>query len=365
MAATKTIGFGIVGCGVIADFHAEALRHMRGVRLLACHDTVPQNAARLAAKHRCAPYSDFNRFLAHPGLRVVTIATPSGLHLEPAVAAAKAGKHLLIEKPLEITLGRCDRIIAAADKAGVLLGGIFPSRFSDDLLTLKRALDRGRFGAIAFGSATVKWYRNQAYYDSGAWRGTWELDGGGCLMNQSIHTVDLLQWLLGPVAEIRAMTALRTHRRIEVEDVAIASLRFRSGALGLLLGSTSAYPGLPRKIEVYGAKGGAAYTDASLTRWDMAAATAEDRRLGARCAASETGAAGAADPRAISFVPHQRQFEDFVKALRGKGAIAVDGREARKAVEIIIGVYLAARRASGVRLPLAFKGSPRPARAGR
>ncbi|HAK95633.1 MAG TPA: oxidoreductase [Planctomycetes bacterium] len=365
MAASGTIGFGIIGCGVISDFHAEALRHMRGVRLLACHDTVAQNATRLAEKYGCAPYADFGRFLAHPGLQVVTIATPSGLHLEPALAAAKAGKHLLIEKPLEITLGRCDRIIAAAGRAGVLLGGIFPSRFSQGVRTLKRAIDRGRFGAIAFGNASVKWYRSQAYYDSGAWRGTWELDGGGCLMNQSIHTIDLLQWLLGPVAEVRAMTARRTHERIEVEDVAIASLRFASGALGLIQGSTSAYPGLPRQIEIYGAKGGAVYTDASLTRWDMAVATAEDRRIIARCVASETGAAGAADPRAISFVPHQRQFEEFVKALRGKSAVSVDGREARKAVEIIIAVYLAARHSSCVRLPLAFKGSPRPPRARR
>jgi UDP-N-acetyl-2-amino-2-deoxyglucuronate dehydrogenase len=362
MARRTTLGFGIVGCGVIADFHAEALRHMRGVRLVACHDTIEASARRVAAKFGCAPYADLDAFLRHDGLDVVTIATPSGAHLEPALAAARAGKHLLVEKPLEITLARCDRIIAAARAAGVLLGGIFPSRFSPGVRVLKQALEEKRFGTIAFGNATVKWYRSQAYYDSGGWRGTWELDGGGCLMNQGIHTLDLLLWLLGPVAEIRAMTARRTHARIEVEDVAIAALRFASGALGLVQGTTSAYPGLPREIEVYGADGSAVYTDANLTRWDMAFPTAADRRIAAKHVAAATGAAGAADPRAISYVPHERQFEEFAAALRGKGAISVDGREARKAVEVIVGIYLAARTGRPVTLPLTFTGSPRPRR---
>ncbi len=359
MVRRATIGFGIVGCGVISDFHAEAVKHMRGVRLVACQDTREASARRLADKFGCTPYSDLDAFLGHDGLDVVTIATPSGAHLEPAVKAAEAGKHLLIEKPLEITLERCDRITAAADRAGVLLGGIFPSRFSGGIRALKDALDAGRLGAIAFGNATIKWFRSQAYYDSGGWRGTWELDGGGCLMNQGIHTVDLLQWLLGPVEEIRAMTARRTHVRIEVEDVAIACLRFASGALGLIQGTTSAFPGLPREIEIFGARGSAVYTDANLTRWDMAEPTARDRRIVATHVTAKTGAAGAADPRAISFLPHQRQFEEFTAALSGKGRVSVDGREARKAVEIIVGIYLAARRGTPVSLPLRFKGSPR------
>jgi predicted dehydrogenase len=360
MATKATTGFGIVGCGVISDFHAEAIKHLKGARLVACHDNVAACAERLAAERGCVPYTNLTAFLAHPGLDVVTIATPSGAHLEPAVAAARAGKHLLVEKPLEITLSRCDRIIAAATKARVLLAGIFPSRFSAGIQVIKQALDKKHFGTIAFGNATVKWYRSQEYYDSGGWRGTWELDGGGAIMNQGIHTVDLLQWLLGPVEEIIARTACRTHKRIEVEDVAIATLRFRSGALGLIQGSTSAFPGFPREIEVYGAKGSAIYTDTAITHWEVEKPGAWDRQVKRKHVSAAEGAAGAADPRAISFKPHLAQFEEFMKALKGKGTVSVDGAEARKAVEIIVGMYLAANRGKPVKLPLKFKGSPRP-----
>ncbi len=360
MAKKGRIGFGIVGCGVISDFHAEALKHLKGAELVACHDNVPACAERLAQERGCVPYTNYKAFLAHPGLDVVTIATPSGAHLEPAVKAAQAKKHLLVEKPLEITLSRCDRIIAAAKKARVLLAGIFPSRFSTGIQVMKQALKKKHFGTIAFGNATIKWFRTQEYYDSGGWRGTWELDGGGAIMNQGIHTVDLLQWLLGPVEEIIAMTACRTHKRIEVEDVAIATLRFRSGALGLIQGTTSAYPGLPREIEVYGAKGSAMYTDTNITRWDMEKPTAYDRQVLKKHVAAAGGGAGAADPRAISYKPHLAQFEEFLRALKGKGTVSVDGTEARKAVEIIVGIYLAAARGKPVTLPVKFGGSPKP-----
>ena len=165
--------------------------------------------------------------LADPNVDIVTIATPSGAHMEPAVAAARAGKHVIVEKPLEITLKKCDRIIEACEKAGVKLAAIFPSRFHDSSVKLKRAIDGGRFGRLTLGDAYVKWFRTQAYYDSGAWRGTWALDGGGALMNQAIHSVDLLTWLMGPVVEIQANTATLAHERIEVEDAAVATLRVR------------------------------------------------------------------------------------------------------------------------------------------
>ena len=356
----KKIGFGIVGCGVIADFHAEALEHLKGAELVACHDTLPAGAERLAKARGCVPYTDYKKFLAHPGLDVVTIATPSGAHLEPAVKAAQAGKHLLIEKPLEITLQRCDRIIAAAKKARVILAGIFPSRFNEGINIVKDAVAKKHFGTIAFGNATVKWFRTQEYYDSGGWRGSWELDGGGALMNQSIHTVDLIQWLLGPVAEVTAMTACRTHKRIAVEDIAIASLRFKSGALGLIQGTTAAFPGLPREIEIFGEKGSVIYTDEAITHWAAVKDTAYDRKIKRKHVTAASGAAGAADPRAISFKPHLAQFEDFMRARKSGKKVSVDGAEARKAVELIVAIYLAATRGKTVKLPLTFKGSPKP-----
>ncbi|MBN1589260.1 MAG: Gfo/Idh/MocA family oxidoreductase, partial [Pirellulales bacterium] len=181
------MGFGIIGCGVIADFHARAIADIGGARLVACHDTVPAAANRLAEATGCHAYHDLDEMLADPALDVVTIGTPSGTHMESAVAAARAGKHVIVEKPLEITLRRCDRIIEACQKAGVVLSTIFPSRFHAASAEMKKAIDQGRFGRLVGGDAYVKWYRSQQYYDSGAWRGTWELDGGGALMNQAIH----------------------------------------------------------------------------------------------------------------------------------------------------------------------------------
>ena len=239
-------GFGIIGCGMISRFHAKAIGEVRGAKLIACFDQSPAAADKLAADTGCKAYHALGDMLADPGVQVVTIGTPSGAHAEPAVAAARAGKHVIVEKPLEITLRRCDAIIAACQKAGVVLSTIFPSRFHDAAQELKRAVDAGRFGRLTLADAYVKWYRSQAYYDSGAWRGTWDLDGGGALMNQAIHSVDLLRWLVGPVAEVRAQTALLAHQRIAVEDTAVATIQFANGArTGRHRGQHGRLSGLP------------------------------------------------------------------------------------------------------------------------
>ena len=246
------VGFGIIGCGMIANFHARAVADIRGASVVACYDTFPAAADRLAQSIGCRAYHDLPALLDDPRVDVVTICTPSGAHLEPAVAAAQAGKHVIVEKPLEITLARCDRIIAACAQAGVVLSTIFPSRFHESSRLLKQAIDQERFGRLTVGDAYVKWYRTQQYYDSGAWRGTWKLDGGGALMNQAIHSVDLLSWLMGPVKDLSARTAMLAHERIEVEDVAMAALRFANGALGVIEATTAAYPGALKRIEIHG-----------------------------------------------------------------------------------------------------------------
>ena len=204
MTRRRTYGFGIVGCGMIAGFHARAIAELARGRLVACQSRSPASTARFAAEWGCRAYDDLAALLADPAVDVVTICTPSGAHMEPAVAAARAGKHVIVEKPLEITLARCDAIIDACRKGGVKLATIFPSRFNDSSQRVEAAVDAGRFGRLTLGDAYVKWFRTQAYYDSGAWRGTWQLDGGGALMNQAIHSVDLLNWMAGPVVEIRA-----------------------------------------------------------------------------------------------------------------------------------------------------------------
>lgn len=347
-----TIGFGIVGCGMISNFHARAIADVRGTKLVACFDTRAESADKFAAANNCTAYTDLNKMLADPKLSIVTIATPSGAHMEPAVAAAKAGKHVIVEKPLEITLKRCDKIIEACEEAGVQCGAIFPSRFHDSSVKIKKAIDGGRFGRLTMGDSYVKWYRTQQYYDSGAWRGTWALDGGGALMNQAIHSVDLLTWLMGPVAEIQANSATLAHERIEVEDAVVATLRFENGALGVLEATTAAYPGYLKRVEIHGSEGSAILEEEDLKAWDFAKQKKEDQAILEQMKQHKSTGGGASDPTAIGHHGHTMQFRDFVEAVKKSRPPAIDGHEGRRSVEIILGVYKAAETGRPVKLPL-------------
>ena len=352
MKKSRGFGFGIIGCGMIANFHARAVGDIRGASVVACYDTVPAAADRFAAAQGCRAYHDAKAMLADPEVDVVTVGTPSGAHLEPAVAAARAGKHVIVEKPLEITLKRCDKIIDACKRAGVKLSAVFPSRFHRSSVVMKKAVDDGRFGRLTLGEAYVKWYRTQAYYDSGAWRGTWELDGGGALMNQAIHSVDILTWLLGPVVEITAHWGLLAHKRIAVEDTVVATLKFKNGALGVLEATTAAYPGYLKRIEVHGSEGSAAMVEEDVVAWDFAKKARGDAAVHARMAASISTAGGASDPTAIGHHGHTAQFRDVLDAITNRRKPAIDGHEGRRSVEIILGVYKAAETGKVVKLPL-------------
>jgi UDP-N-acetyl-2-amino-2-deoxyglucuronate dehydrogenase len=346
-------GFGIIGCGMIASFHTRAIADIRGARLVACFDTYPAAADKLAESVGCKAYHDLDAMLADPAVDVVTIGTPSGAHLEPAVAAARAGKHVIVEKPLEITLRRCDKIIEACDKAGVVLSTIFPSRFHDSAVELKRAVEHGRFGRLTLGDAIVKWYRSQAYYDSGAWRGTWELDGGGALMNQAIHSVDLLTWLMGPVVEVRGRAGLLAHERIAVEDIALATVQFSNGAMGVIEASTAAYPGYLKRIEIHGSEGSAAMEEEDIVKWDFAKPVRRDAEIRSQMSQHKSGGGGAADPKAIGHHGHMRQFQDVLRAIKKNAKPMIDGPEGRRSVEIILAIYKAAETGRAVKLPLA------------
>jgi predicted dehydrogenase len=220
---------------MISDFHSAAISDLEHGQLVAVSSRNADNAKRLTDKYNVEGYADYTEMLKRDDLDIVCVCTPSGAHLEPAVTAAEAGKHVIVEKPLEITLQRCDEIIQACDEAGVRLCAIFNSRFTEGAQLIKSTIDSGRFGKLTLGDAYIKWYRSQEYYDSGGWRGTWNLDGGGALMNQSIHAIDLLQYYMGPVQSVQAFTGTLAHERIEVEDVAVAALRFENGALGALM----------------------------------------------------------------------------------------------------------------------------------
>ncbi len=346
-------GFGIVGCGMISEFHARAIADTSGAKLVACVDRVPEVAARFAEKHAVRSYSGLPQFLNDPAIDIVTICTPSGQHMEAAVAAAKAGKHVIVEKPLEVTLARCDKIINACQKNDVVLSTIFPSRFHSSSMALKKAIDQGRFGRLTLGDAYVKWFRTQEYYDSGQWRGTWALDGGGALMNQAIHSVDLLTWLMGPVVEVSATTATLAHERIEVEDVATASLRFENGALGVIEATTAAFPGWLKKIEIHGSHGSACLEEEDIKTWQFAKMTAADKKLVAALADRTSSGGGASDPAAIGHAAHAHQFKDVIKAIKQGSNPRIDGREGRRSVEIILAIYKAAETGKRIQLPLA------------
>lgn len=347
-----TYGFGIIGCGMISRFHARAIEDLENASLVGCWNRTPASAQKLADETGCQVYDSLESMLADDSIHVVTIGTASGAHRDPAVAAAEAGKHVIIEKPLEVTLERCDAIIEACEKNNVKLATIFPSRFHESARLMKAAVEANKFGRLTLGDAYVKWFRSQEYYDSGAWRGTWELDGGGALMNQAIHSVDLLYWFMGPVKSIVAQTATLAHERIEVEDVATASLRFENGALGTIEATTAAYPGSLKKIEIHGSTGSATLEEEDLSVWEFANPTDEDRELLARMSnRTETGG-GAADPAAIGHHGHTELFRDTLRAIETDSTPLIDGYEGRKSVEIILAIYQAAKTGQRVDLPL-------------
>ena len=345
-------GFGIIGCGMISNFHAKAIADCENAKLVGCFDLFPASAQRLADATGCTAYTDLDEMLANPEIQIVTIGTPSGAHLDPALAAAKAGKHIIVEKPLEITLDRCDAIINACKENGVKLAVIFPSRFHDSSLKLKEAMDAGRFGRLTVGDSYVKWFRTQEYYDSGAWRGTWALDGGGALMNQAIHSIDLLAWLMGDVAEITAMVDCLDHERIEVEDTAVAALRFANGALGVIEASTAIYPGFLKKIEIHGSKGSATIEEEDIIRWEFAQEVPEDADILAAMQNKKSGGGGAADPTAIGHHGHAKLFADMLRAIETDTEPKINGEEGRRSVEIILAIYESAERRAAIKLPL-------------
>jgi predicted dehydrogenase len=297
-------------------------------------------------------YTQLDDVLKRPDIDIVIITTPSGAHMEPAVAAASAGKHVVVEKPLEITLERCDRIIDTCDKKGVKLCTIFPSRFHDANIELKKAVDQKRFGRLTLGETTCKWWRSQAYYDDGGWKGTQALDGGGALMNQAIHNVDLLLWMMGEVKQISGFTATLAHERIEVEDTAVACIQFASGALGVIQATTSVFPGLPKTIGIHGDKGTVVIEQEDILRWELSPEVPEDHKIKERFAKKVGASGGASDPSAISYQGHARQLADFVEAIEQKRAPLVDGREGRRAVEVILAIYRSMEQGKAITLPL-------------
>ncbi len=349
--------FGIIGCGVIGQTHATALAAVPEARLVAVTDLDPTRARSLAEKHGATPYTSIQEMLDRAELDVVDVCTPSGLHGEQACLVMRAGRHVIVEKPMEITRSAIDQMLRVQEETGVKLAVISQHRFDAASQQVHDLVTEGAFGRLVLGNAHVPWWRAQTYYDSGAWRGAWELDGGGVLMNQSIHSIDLLQWMMGPVRGVHAYTDTLAHQ-METEDVAVAVLRFASGALGTIAATTSAYPGVTTRIEVFGDKGSAVIEDDRLGFLRLARDDREEvgaYGMGARdrarvASGQETGGATAADPAALSANTHAMQIADMIRAIRDDGTPLVDGHAARHPVEIILAVYESARTGQEVTL---------------
>jgi UDP-N-acetyl-2-amino-2-deoxyglucuronate dehydrogenase len=352
-----SFGFGIVGCGVIAPTHLAAVRALPNAHLVGVTDLVGDKAAALAAEASAAGaaggevkvYPDLAALLADPAIDVVSVCVPSGLHAEIGVEAARAGKHLVIEKPIDVTVEAADRLVAAAAESKVSMTVISQHRFDPGHRRLHELLRAGTLGRPVLGEAIVKWYRSQAYYDSGAWRGTWALDGGGSVMNQGVHYVDLIRWLMGPVASVSAVCATQAHEGIEVEDVALATVRFESGAVGLIEATTVAFPGFAARIELTGTAGTVIVTDGIITTEELVAERADVGAYGTggsderqRCAV--TVGAAAADPAALGQSGHVAQIGDLLEAIEQGRPPLVSGEEARATLAVVRAIYDSASR---------------------
>ncbi len=334
------IGIGIVGCGNVAGVHAEAIRLVPGLKLVSVCSLSKESSARFGERFGARATSDLDEMLADDAVQAVSICTPSGTHSDLGCAAARAGKHVLVEKPIDVSPAKADALIEACDRAGVKLAVALQSRHLDGPRLLKSTVEEGRLGKLILAGAHVKWFRTQEYYASTPWRGTLIFDGGGALINQAIHTVDLLRWIMGPVDSVLAFSGRLLHVGIEAEDTLVAALRFQNGALGIIEAATSAYPGFKRRLEITGTEGTVILDGDSLASWSL-----RDNLPNSTGAAAEVSN-GSADPMAISCEGHRRVLADFADAILRQRKPLVDGRDGRESLELVDSIYRSAARAA-------------------
>ncbi len=330
---------GLIGAGNISESHARAVRAIPGAEVVAVYGANAQRVDRLCREHGGAAYHDFQAFLAHRPMEMVVIGSPSGVHAEQGIAAARQGLHVLTEKPIDTSVERSDALISACEQAGVKLGVIFQDRFKPDLRRLKQLIAEGLIGKPLLVDARVKWYRPPEYYSQSRWRGTRALDGGGALINQGVHTVDLLLWLLGDVVKVQARTAAMLHQ-IETEDTALALLEFSSGALGQLQATTAAYPGYPRRVEITGSEGTIILEQDRIVAINLR--TPYQGPISSEVADQNPSTSS---PVVSDIRGHQSAIEDFILAIEKGTAPMCDGREGRKSLALVEAIY----KASGQR----------------
>lgn len=338
----KTLGFGIIGTGAIAAHHAKSIQELENCQLVAVCSSSPSRAEEASAKFDVTAYSSIDELLAREDINVVSICTESGNHLEPAMAAARAGKHVITEKPLEVTLDRADQLIAVCRSEGVKLGCIFQNRFKPGYLRLKEAVEQGLLGKLLLANAYIKWYRDPSYYSSSAWKGTLSGDGGAALINQGIHTIDLLLDIMQEVESVFGQVKTVVHN-IEGEDLGVALLKFKNGALGTIEGGTSLYPGYPERLELFGENGSIILEGGEIAAWNIKGMEKpEDQPRAAQ--------SGSSDPMAIDFRLHMMQINDMVEAILENREPIVNGESARKSLALIQAIYQSSKENSMILL---------------
>jgi UDP-N-acetyl-2-amino-2-deoxyglucuronate dehydrogenase len=333
----RRLGFGIVGCGAVFDFHAKSIAAIDNIYLAGVADVNKEKREEFAERYGTRSFDSYEQMLESKDVDVVSICTPSGLHAPLAIQAAKAGKHIIVEKPMALTVKEADDMIEACEQNNVKLTVISQLRFSEATTRLKAAINEGLLGKLLVGTLSMKYFRSQEYYDQSTWRGTWKMDGGGALINQGIHGVDLFQYMLGDVKSVFAHARTMV-RNIETEDTAVAILEFENGALGTIEGTTSVYPGFPRMLEINGSKGTIALEEDSIIKWVIEGQDVpEDLVLGARTNDSSS------DPTAFAIDGHRRQIEDMANAIWEDRKPLIDQYEGKKPVEIITAIYESSR----------------------
>ena len=351
-ARNDVIGWGLIGCGGISGAHGRAVKELEGVKLVACCDVILERAESRAAEFGDSDtgvYTDIEKMVSDPSVDAVSICTPSGMHADNGIIAAQAGKHILSEKPIDVVLRKIDEVIAAAEENNVKLGCIFQRRTYEASKQVREAVRNGKLGKLVVGDAYQKFYRAHDYYASGDWRATWELDGGGCLMNQGVHGIDLLLYIMGDIKRLNARCRTLV-RNIEVEDTAMASVEFVNGALGIIECTTSVAPGMGSKTEISGDRGTIALEGDKITTWDIPGE--EDVET------EEQTDKGAASDAAAGFggTGHIFHIHDLCEAIRNDREPLIPGREARRAVEVIKAIYRSSRLGGAtVELPLSYE----------
>jgi len=345
----------VVGTGVVGEWHVRTIPKLPNASLVAVCDAQPDKAAKALEKNALTGipiYTDVHELLRkHPDLAVVHVCTPSGDHFTPVTTCLDAGKNVICEKPLEIQLDRIDRMIETSRRTGSRLAGIFQNRWNDANRAIKQAADEGRFGRLAWAGSFTPWYRPDKYYEDGGWRGTWRLDGGGAIMNQSVHAIDLLQWICGPVKTVSAYASSRIHAKIEVEDTGAAALQFENGAFGTIMGTTAMFPGMPPRIEV-GGENGTAVSEAGLKMFKFREERLADAELLERLATTKSrSTAGGSSNTDVGLDLHARNITHILQSWDEGRDAETNGTEARKAVAIIQAMYESSRK-GGASIPV-------------